>query len=120
MKYYKSRVLIIIVITLILIVSIGLTITPTSSLNAVGDTISVPFTAVEKLFAYTGQKIQEGVGLFSDIRTLRQENKSLKAEIDKLNNKSVEYERLKSENENFKNALDMKSQYNWQRLRELV
>ena len=111
MKYYKSRVLIIIVITLILIVSIGLTISPTSGLNAIGDMISVPFTAIEKLFAYTELKIQEGVGLFSDISELRQENKSLKAEIDKLNNERVEYERLQSENENFKNALDMKSQF---------
>lgn len=108
MKYFKNRSLIIIIITLILIVCIGLTLNPLSSVNWFGNLISVPFTSVEKLFSYTGQQIEEGIGLFSDVQRLRDENKVLKENIDKLNIERTEYLRLKSENEDLKNVLKLK------------
>ncbi len=111
MKYFKSRALVIIVITLILIVTIGLTINPLSNVNWIGNLISVPFTSVEKLFNYAGQEIEAGVGLFKNVEDLRAENKELKENIDKLLNERTEYLRLKSENEDLKNVLKMKDQF---------
>lgn len=108
MKYFKSRSLIVIIITLVLIVCIGLTMNPLSNVNWIGNLISVPFTSVEKLFSYAGQKVEEGVGLFNDVEKLRYENKELQETIDKLNNERTEYLRLKSENENLKNVLKIK------------
>lgn len=99
-----------IIITLVLIVCIGLTINPLSNVNWIGNIISVPFTSVEKLFSYTGQKIGEGVGLFNDVAELRQENKDLKETIDKLNNERTEFLRLESENEDLKNVFKIKDQ----------
>ncbi len=110
MKYFKNRSLIIIIITLILIVCIGLTLNQLSSVNWIGNLISVPFTSVEKLFSYTGQQIEEGVGLFSDVQRLRDENRVLRENIDKLNNERTEYLRLKSENEDLKNVLKLKDE----------
>lgn len=110
MKYFKSRSLIVIIITLVLIVCIGLTMNPLSNVNWIGNLISVPFTSVEKLFSYAGQKVEEGVGLFNDVEKLRDENKELQETIDKLNNERTEYLRLKSENENLKNVLKIKDQ----------
>lgn len=110
MKYFKSRALIVLVVTLVLIVVIGLTINPHNGVNWIGNIISVPFTSVEKVFAYAGQEVKAGVALFDDIEKLRSENKSLKDEIDKLNNERAEYVRLKTENENLKKALDLKDQ----------
>lgn len=110
MKYFKSKALIVIIITLVLIVCIGLSINPQSNINWIGNLISVPFTSVEKLFSYTGQQIEGGIGLFNDVEKLRAENKVLNETIDKLNSERVEYSRLKSENEDLKNVLKIKDQ----------
>ncbi len=110
MKYFKSRALIILIITLVLIVTIGLTINPLSSVNWIGNLISVPFTAVEKVFSYAGQEIEAGIGLFNNVEALRAENKTLKEEIDKLNNERTEFLRLQSENEDLKNVLKIRDQ----------
>ncbi len=110
MKYFKSKSLIVVIITLVLIVCIGLAINPQSNVNWFGNIISVPFTSVEKLFSYAGQQVEEGISLFSDVESLRAENKVLKETIDKLNNERTEYLRLKNENEDLKNVLKIKDQ----------
>lgn len=111
MRYFKSKILLFIIIILVLLVCIGLSFNPSSNLNIVGNVISVPFTSVESLFTYTGQKISEGVGLFDNVDTLKQKNKELQATIDKLNNEQVDYERIKKENEDLKSVLQMKDQF---------
>lgn len=110
MKYIKSKALFLIIIILVIIVCIGLTLNPLSNVNWIGNIISIPFTSVEKLFSYTGGKVEEGIGLFNDVEKLRNENKELKETIDKLNNERTDYLRLKSENEDLKNVLKMKEQ----------
>ncbi len=110
MKYFKSRALIVLIVSLVLIVTIGLTINPLSSVNWFGNLISVPFTSIEKVFTYAGQEIEAGVGLFNNVEVLRAENKTLKEEIDKLNNERTEYVRLKTENDDLKNVLKLKDQ----------
>lgn len=98
------------IVTLVLIVTIGLTINPLNNVNWIGNLISVPFTSIEKVFAYAGQEVEAGVGLFNDVEKLRNENKALKEEIDKLNNERTEYVRLKTENEDLKKVLELKDQ----------
>lgn len=110
MRYFKSKALVVTIIVLILIVCIGLTVNPASNLNWIGNLISVPFTSVEKAFSYTGQKVEEGIGLFDNVQKLKAENKDLKEEIDKLNNERDEYLRLKSENEDLRKIFDLKDQ----------
>ncbi len=110
MKYFKSRALIVLIVTLVLIVTIGLTINPLNNVNWIGNLISVPFTSIEKVFAYAGQEVEAGVGLFNDVEKLRNENKALKEEIDKLINERTEYVRLKTENEDLKKVLELKDQ----------
>lgn len=110
MKYFKSRSLIILITSLVLIVCIGLSINPLSKVNWIGNIISVPFTSVEKIFTYTGQQVEEGVGLFNNVEMLRKENNELKETIDKLKNERTEYLRFKSENEDLKAVLKLKEQ----------
>lgn len=110
MKYVRSKALIVLIISLILIVCIGLTMNPLSNINWIGNLISIPFTSVENLFSYTGNKVEEGIELFNDVKSLKAENEKLKAEIDKLNSERTEYVRFKSENEDLKKALGMKEQ----------
>lgn len=83
---------------------------PLSNVNWFGNLISIPFTSVEKIFLFTGQKVEEGVGLFNDVEELRAENKQLQETIDKLNNERTDYLRLKNENEDLKNVLKLKDQ----------
>lgn len=109
MRLFTGKSLILVVISLVLIVCIGLSVSPHSSVNWIGDIISVPFSSVGKLFSYAGQQIEEGVGLFNDVEKLRAENKKLNETIDKFNNERTEYLRLKSENEDLKNILKMKN-----------
>ncbi|HEX2927826.1 MAG TPA: rod shape-determining protein MreC [Ruminiclostridium sp.] len=110
MKYFKRRAMVVTIIVLILIVCIGLTVNPDSKLNWIGDLISVPFTSVEKAFSYTGQKVEEGIGLFENVQKLQAENKELSEKIDKLNNERSDYLRLKSENEDLRKIFDLKDQ----------
>ncbi len=110
MKYIKSKALFLVIIILVIIVCIGLTLNPLSNVNWIGNIISIPFTSVEKLFSYTGGKVEEGIGLFNDVEELRNENTKLRETIDKLNSERTEYLRLKSENEDLKNVLKMKEQ----------
>jgi len=110
LKYFKSKFLILTIIVLILIVIIGLSISPSSNVNWIGNIISVPFTSVEKLFSYTGQQVEDGIALFNDVEKLRAENKTLKENIDKLNNERTEYLRLKKENEDLRKVIDLKDQ----------
>lgn len=110
MKYIKSKALFLVIIILVIIVCIGLTLNPLSNVNWIGNIISIPFTSVEKLFSYTGGKVEEGIGLFNDVEELRNENTKLRETIDKLNSERTEYLRLKNENEDLKNVLKMKEQ----------
>lgn len=111
MRLFTSKSLIVVIISLVLIVCIGLSVSPQSSINWIGNLISVPFTSVSKVFSYTGQQIEEGVGLFQDVEKLRAENKKLNETIDKFNNERTEYLRLKNENEDLKNVLKMRKAF---------
>ncbi|PYG87288.1 rod shape-determining protein MreC [Ruminiclostridium sufflavum DSM 19573] len=111
MKLFTGKSLIILIISLVLIVCIGLSVNSGSSVNWIGNIISVPFSSVGKVLSYAGQQIEEGVALFDDVERLRAENKRLNETIDKFNNERTEYLRLKSENDDLKNVLKMRKDF---------
>lgn len=111
MKIFKNKFFIIVLSIAVFIVIL------TATLSAMGQTDPIKNTlnSLTLPIRYVGIKIDEAMdgffAYFSDIDKLREENASLKEDIDELENKLADANAVKEENDRLREYLDFKDQH---------
>lgn len=108
-RLFKNKIFLIALITVTLFVAMGITAKHTK-LGWFGNAVNVVFSPVEKFFTGIGDKIGSGLSYFGDVKELRDENKKLKTQIDKLVKDTADLERFKQENDKLREMLNLKNQ----------
>jgi rod shape-determining protein MreC len=107
---FKNKVFLLIFATLILLVIIAMSSSQISSVNRVGSFPSIIISPFQNVFSYIGQKVQASVGIFGDIKSLRQENDDLRKKVSELNKINRDLSNYESENKKLMEELNFKSQ----------
>jgi len=82
-----------------------------SSVNWINNIVSVPLSPVQKVLSFVSEKVEGALTFFSDIKTIKEENKRLKEEIIQLQKENRELSILKYKNEELKAALMLKDHF---------
>ena len=83
-----------------------------SNVNQFGNVLSVILSPVQKLFSFSGSKVEGSLSFFRDIKAVKQENEELKAKIDQLENERDDLLEFKAKNKDLRDALNLKDQFN--------
>jgi rod shape-determining protein MreC len=108
-RLFKNKIFLIALITIVLFVAMGITAKHTK-LGWFSNAVNVVFSPVEKFFAGIGDKIGSGLSYFGDVKDLKDENKNLRTQIEKLQKDTADLERFKQENDNLRGELNLKNQ----------
>ena len=108
-KAFRRRVLALLITVTAGILIIALFFNGTTAkANIFSDVIGVVVTPLQKLFAVVGYNIQNTLGYFGNMDSLRQENAELRSEIAVLQNKTGDMDKYKSENDSLRQMLNLK------------
>ncbi len=110
-RLFKSKWFIVAMITIALLVVMGVTVNKNSKLKWLNNIFSVPLKPVQGFFIKVGDKIDGFFSYFEDIDAMREENKSLREEIELLKSENREYSDLKSKNEELRRAFKLKGEF---------
>jgi rod shape-determining protein MreC len=111
LRILKNKVFILILVTIIIFIVMGVSSTQNSSANWISNIASIPLSPVQKFLSFTGQKVEEGLSFFSDIKSLKEENEVLKARVSELERENRELIGLKEKNEELRKALKLKDNF---------
>jgi rod shape-determining protein MreC len=112
MDFFKNKLLtIVLVLCLAFTIFVGLTANKGSNTGAIQQTITSTIAPIQKYIYLAGQRISNIFYFVSSIATTRKENLELKTEILSLNEKLIEFERFKRENQELNNLLAFKNNH---------
>lgn len=110
MDFLKNKLLtIVLVLCLAFTIFIGVTAGRKGNTGGVQEIINSTVAPVEKFVYSAGQRIGNIFYFVKSISTTRKENIKLKSEVDKLNQKVIDYDRYKRENEELARMLEFKN-----------
>lgn len=112
MDFLKNKLLtIVLVLCLAFTIFIGVTAGRKGNTGNIQEIISSTVAPVEKFFYSAGQRIGNIFYFVKSISTTRKDNIKLKDEVDKLNQKVIDYDRYKRENEELSKMLEFKNSH---------
>lgn len=103
---------VVIVLSLVFIVFIGLTASKRDRVGIFEGVVGNVLNPVQKYLYIGGQRVNNLFSFIANISNIKQENDALRANNLELENKLVEYEATKAENEKLREMLDFKSENN--------
>ena len=110
MDFFRSKLLtIVLVLCLVFTIIIGVTANKKISKNSIQSVVSSVAAPVQKYVYMAGQRISNVFYFLSSLADTRKENIALKEEIDGLNNKLIDYDKYKSENDELESLLALKN-----------
>lgn len=110
MDFLKNKLLtIVLVLCLAFTIFVGITANKKDNTGIIQGAITSTITPVQKYIYIAGQRINNMVYYISSITSLRKENLRLNLEIQNLDQKLIEYERYKRENEELMSLLNLKN-----------
>ena len=112
LRLLKNKVFILIAATLSIFIVMGLSAGESRKTAYIGNALNVPLSPLQSFFSFIGDKIEGTFIFFRDMRSMEEENKELKAEIDRLENENRSLLRYREENKSLREALDLKDQFN--------
>jgi rod shape-determining protein MreC len=102
---------IVIILSIVFVVFIGVTASKRDRVSIFEGVVGNVLSPVQKYLYIGGQRINNLFSFISNISTIKNENDALKAQNIDLENKLVDYDTLKSENQRLKEMLSFKEQY---------
>ncbi|RCX20810.1 rod shape-determining protein MreC [Anaerobacterium chartisolvens] len=112
LRLLKNKVLILIAVTLSIFIVMGLSAGESRKTAYIGNALNVPLSPLQSFFSFIGDNIEGTFIFFRDMKSMEEENKELKAEIDRLENENRSLLRYREENKSLREALDLKNQFN--------
>lgn len=112
MDFLKNKLLtIVLVLCLAFTVFVGLTANRKANSGTIQGIVTSTVSPVQKYIYIAGQRISNMFYFVSSITTTRKENIILKAELEKSNQKLVEYDKLKRDNQSLSEMLNFKNSH---------
>jgi rod shape-determining protein MreC len=112
MDFFKNKLLtIVLVLCLAFTIFVGITANRGGNTGAMQQTITSTIAPIQKYLYLAGQRISNIFYFVSSIATTRTENLELKTEIQSLNQRLIEFERFKRENQELNNLLRFKNEH---------
>jgi rod shape-determining protein MreC len=100
----------VIVLSIVFVVFIGLTASRRDRVSIFEGVVGNVLNPVQKYLYIGGQRINNFFGFIGNITTIKSENDTLKAKNEELENKLIDYESIKSENDQLKELLEFKDE----------
>lgn len=114
MDFLKNKLFtIILVLCLVLTIFIGITANNKSNEGLFQGVITSAITPIQKQVYNAGQRIGNLFSFIKSISTLKKENTQLKAQVEELKLKLVDYQKIKAENEELNKMLQFKNSDNY-------
>lgn len=111
MDFFKNKLLtIVLVLCLAFTIFVGITANRGGNTGAVQQTITSTIAPIQKYIYLAGQRISNIFYFVSSIATTRKENIELKTEVQSLNQRLIEFERFKRENQELNSLLQFKNE----------
>jgi rod shape-determining protein MreC len=112
MDFFKNKLLtIVLVLCLAFTIFVGLTANKGGNTGVMQQTITSTIAPIQKYIYLAGQRISNIFYFVSSIATTRRENLELKTDIQSLNQKLIEFERFKRENQELNSLLEFKNNH---------
>lgn len=112
MEFLKNKLLtIVLVLCLAFTIFVGITANKKDNTGIIQGAITSTITPVQKYIYIAGQRINNMFYYILSIASLRKENLRLNTEVQNLNQKLIEYERYKRENQELVSLLNLKNTY---------
>ncbi|KRQ88142.1 Cell shape-determining protein MreC precursor [Caloramator mitchellensis] len=110
MDFLKNKLLtIVLVLCLAFTIFIGITANKKENTGIIQGTITSTVAPIQKYLYLAGQRISNVFSFVSSISNLIEENNKLKAEVEDLKARQIEYDRFKKENEEMNSLLNFKN-----------
>ncbi|CDF58125.1 rod shape-determining protein MreC [Thermobrachium celere] len=114
MDFLKNKLLtIILVLCLVLTIFIGVTANNKNNEGFFQGVITSTIAPIQKQIYIAGQRITNIFSFIKSISTLRKENAELKSQVQDLKNKLVDYQKIKTENEEMRKLLQFRPDNNF-------
>ncbi|MBZ4645008.1 MAG: rod shape-determining protein MreC [Petroclostridium sp.] len=113
MPYFlrNKYIIALILITLVIFVLMAMSVTGRSNATFVEDMVGVIVSPIQKVFFSIGKNIENSIQFIAEIKTLKQQNEKLLAEIDELKETNRKLQDLKAENERLREMLGLKERF---------
>lgn len=113
MPYFlrNKYIIALILITLVIFVLMAMSVTGRSNATFVEDMVGVIVSPIQKVFFSIGKNIENAIQFIAEIKTLKQQNEKLLAEIDELKETNRKLQDLKAENERLREMLGLKERF---------
>ncbi len=110
-RLFGNKVFVIVFVVVFLFILAAFTAGEGSKLSVVRNVLSVPLNPLQKGINSITSGIKDTVQFFQDVRTARAENAELKKRLQEMERELDTVYRLQKENENLKNLLSFKEQF---------
>lgn len=112
MDFFKNKLLtIVLVLCLAFTIFIGLTASRKGNVGAIQNIVGSVIAPVQKYVYIAGQRVSNMFYFVASISSTRKENMQLKSDVDKLNQKLLDYDDYKKENEELNKLLTFKNSH---------
>lgn len=111
LRLIKSKLFILLAVTVAILVIMGLSSKQDSKINYAGNVFSVVLSPFQEFINYLGGQIDGASGYLKDTKVLREENETLKAQIDKLEKEIKDLSDYREKNKELREALNIKDQF---------
>jgi rod shape-determining protein MreC len=110
MDFFKNKLLtIVLVLCLVFTIFVGITANKKENTGVIQGVVTSVVTPVQKYIYMAGQRINNVFYYVSSIVSIRKENASLQSEVENLNQKLVDYDNLKRENQELSSMVNLKN-----------
>lgn len=107
----KNRIFVLTAATVILVIVMGVSSTFSSTLNKVGNVISIPLTPIQSFFSFVGQSFEDLACFLRDTREVRLENERLRMENSGLLRENRLLRDYSKKNEELRRALELRDRF---------
>ena len=110
-RIFTNRIFILVLIVVLLLALVAVSYGEKKGVNIVSNIVSVPAAPLQRAVTFMAEKINGFFGYFEDVKATKEENEQLKQKISELEKENRDIDRLTRENEELKDALNFKNQY---------
>jgi len=110
-RLFTNKIFILTLIVVLMLSLAAVSYSEKNGVNMISNIVSVPAAPLQRAFTFMTEKVNDFFGYFEDVKATKAENEELHKKISDLERQILDIEKLTKENEELRNALNFKNQY---------